>query len=66
LDRLDAFVFINGIPRTRIVAGDLTTRTVGIQDMGPSMEISLRPLWNACERCYSGLDDLEISLETGS
>lgn len=62
LDRLDAFVFCNGVPLTRLVAGDLSSRRVGLRDVGPSAEISVRPLWTTCRRCYSGLDDLAVSI----
>lgn len=61
LDRLDAFVFVNGTPITRIVAGDDASRRVGIRAAGPSLEVSIRPLWTACRACYAGFDDLRIN-----
>jgi hypothetical protein len=62
LDRLDAFVFSNGTPITRIVAGDRDSRRIGIRGVSIHTEISIRPLWTTCRECYSGLDDLTITL----
>lgn len=66
LDTLDAFVFGNGIPVTRVVAGDRSTRQISFRDVDESTEFSLRPLWEACTQCYSGLDDLEVRIDLGN
>jgi hypothetical protein len=64
LDRLDAFVFVNGVPTSRIVAGDSASRVVGIFGVGSSAEVSLRPLWQACTACFGGFEDLRVSVIT--
>jgi hypothetical protein len=61
-DWLDAFVFCNGIPTTRISANDEKSKLIGIRNVGPSLEMSLRPLWSVCESCYSGFPDLVVSM----
>lgn len=64
LDTLDTFAFCNGVPLTRVVAGDPTTRVIGLRSLDTSLEISLRPLWHACESCYARLDDVTVTIHS--
>jgi hypothetical protein len=66
LDSLDAFVFCNGVPVTRVVAGDPSTRDIVMRGLGRRNEFSLRALWTVCTECYRGLDDLSIRIDLGS
>ncbi|MFM8855805.1 MAG: nucleotidyltransferase family protein, partial [Actinomycetota bacterium] len=63
LDGLDPIVYVNGVPVSRLVAGDSSSRRIRLSGFGSSFEVSLRPLGNACEDCFPGLDDLEIVVE---
>lgn len=65
LDRLDAFVFRNGVPVTQVVAGDPSTRDIVLRDLGASNEFSVRPLWQVCAECYHGLADLQVRIDLG-
>jgi hypothetical protein len=64
-DALDAFVFFNGQPYTRVVGGDPSTRSIYFQNLPESVEFSLRPLWDACTLCYQGLEDLQVRIDLG-
>ena len=64
-DRLDAFVFRNGVPVRQVTAGDAESRTVVLRDLPASNEFSLRTLWPVCARCYQGLDDLRVRIDVG-
>lgn len=63
LDRLDPLVYVNGVPVTRLVAGDTKSRRIGLRDVGPTIEVSVRPLGAACRRCFSGLDDIGVRVD---
>lgn len=65
LDSLDAFVFCNGVPITRVVAGDPGTRDIVIRGLGRRNEVSVRALWTVCTECYRGLDDLTVRIDLG-
>ena len=65
LDTLDAFVFENGRPITRVVAGDRSSRSIYLRNLPASVEFSLRPLWAVCTQCYRGLDDLQVRIDLG-
>jgi hypothetical protein len=65
LDTLDAFVFCNGVPITRVVAGDPGTRDIVLRGLGRQNEFSVRALWTVCSECYRGLDDLSVRIDLG-
>ena len=62
LDRQDSFVFRNGEPVGRVVAGDRATRSWEFHDVAAAQEFSLRPVWPACEHCYESLSDLRVTI----
>lgn len=62
LDSSDAFVYCNGRPITRIVAGDSSYKTVTIRNPSVVNEISIRPTSRVCSECFRSLSDLKIRI----
>lgn len=60
---IDAYVYCDGVPVTRVVAGDAASREFAIVGAGRDIEISLRPTWSVCEECYPGFDDLLVTVK---
>lgn len=63
LDEADAFVLVNGDFVTKIVGGDLESRTVFLREVPPRAEVSIRPLGAACTGCYPTLDGMQIRMK---
>ena len=66
MEHIDAYVYCDGIPITRVVAGDEGSRNFTVTEPGRDIEISLRPTWAVCENCYPGFDDLLVTVEVDS
>jgi len=62
LDMCDAFLYSNGRPISRIVAGDTTFREVTIRSPLEVNEISIRPTSNVCTECFRSLTDLRVKI----
>ncbi len=64
-DRLDAYLFCNGRGVARVIAGDISSRSVTIRNVPASAEFSLRAFWDVCPLCYQGFDDLQVRIDLG-
>jgi hypothetical protein len=64
LDDLDAAVYCNGLPVTRFAKDDPSSRSFELRDLGKSIEISIRPAWPVCSFCYTGFDDMHVTVES--
>lgn len=62
LSSSDAFIYCNGRPITRIVAGDNGYREVTIRNPDVVNEISIRPTSRVCPECFTSLDDLSVGI----
>lgn len=62
MEHLDAYVYCDGVPITRVVAGDIPSRSLSIAGVGEDVEVSLRPTWSVCSDCYEGFDDLRVAV----
>ena len=62
LDRQDTFLFRNGEPVGRVVAGDPATRSWEFRDVAAAQEFSLRPVWPVCAQCHESLSDLRVTI----
>ncbi len=63
MNTIDAYVYCDGVPITRVVAGDTSTRMFSVSEPGKHFELSLRPTWTVCHRCYPGFDDLAVRID---
>lgn len=63
LDSVDSFLFANGSPITRIVAGDMEHREVHVRSPLEVNEISIRSRIRVCGACFDGLTDLKVRVE---
>jgi len=62
LQTIDVLVYVNGVPITRIVAGDPSTHIFELRGVGPSAEFSFRAPGVTCSKCFGTLADLRLSL----
>ena len=60
LSKLDFTVIVNGVVLCDIFGDDPNTHVVTIQQPRTDLEISLRPLWDACPLCFSKLNSMEL------
>ncbi|GEM_PF-5119385 len=58
----DAFVYSNGRPITRMVAGDGNSGEVIIRNPDTVNEISIRPTARVCAECFTNLVDLKVDI----
>jgi hypothetical protein len=61
LENLDFWAFSNGYTVSRILGSDRSTHILTIYKPPRSLEVSLRPIWFACSRCYAGLDQMTLN-----
>ena len=62
LDKVDALVYVNGVPITRLVAGGRGTHTFELRGVGPSAEFSIRTPGITCSECFGAFTDLRLSV----
>jgi hypothetical protein len=62
LDSSDAFVYSNGRPITRIVAGDKSYGEITVRNPARVNEISIRPTARVCAECFTNLADLKVGV----
>lgn len=63
LDSVDAFLYANGIPTARIIAGDLGQREVHVRRPQEVIEISIRSTSRVCVACFDGLTNLKVRVD---
>lgn len=63
LDSVDAFLYANGQPITRIIAGDVGQREVHVRRPAEVVEISIRSSSRVCPACFDGLTDLRVLVD---
>ena len=61
LNNVDIYAFANGKILSRLIGGDPTTHFLTFDRPDQDIEISLRPIWLACQKCFAGFNDLELS-----
>jgi len=57
----DIWAFANGDVVSRLIGGDPSTHTLTIFHPSRDLEISIRPIWLACNRCYAGFNEMRLT-----
>jgi|694.fasta_scaffold111909_2 hypothetical protein len=56
----DIWAFANGDVVSRLIGGDPSTHTLAIFHPSRDLEISIRPIWLACNRCFAGFNEMRL------
>ena len=61
LGNVDIWAFSNGRILSRLIGGDPSTHVLTFDKPTHDIEISLRPIWLACQQCFAGFNEMELA-----
>ena len=61
LSNVDIWAFSNGRIMSRLIGGDPSTHVLTFDKPAQDIEISLRPIWLACQQCFAGFNEMELA-----
>lgn len=61
LSNVDLWAFSNGRVVSRLIGGDPSTHILTFDRPAQDIEISLRPIWLACEQCFARFSEMELA-----
>lgn len=61
LSNVDIWAFSNGKIMSRLIGGDPSTHVLTFDKPAQDIEISLRPIWLACQQCFAGFNEMELA-----
>jgi hypothetical protein len=57
----DIWAFANGDTVSRLIGGDPSTHILTFFHPSRDLEISIRPIWLACNRCFAGFNEMKLT-----